>query len=343
MITRTGSALLAMLLGCPLSGVAQGLSVHPYGSLRVQAEAVRPDNRAALGAYTGLRDAYSRIGVSAEYEWGRASLFGQLELPLDAANVRLRDPYDQGGFGRADAEDRRIARVGVRTTLGTLAVGQQWTPYYNAIAATVDRFSTYYSGFATYGVSRLRDTLSYASPDINGLTFAASYTPARGNRKSTSRIDDRRLQATLSYAFGAALISAAVDDRGHPSGLRDRLYGVSASYTVGNLYLGAKMEMTDTSDAGAFYGDGARAINLLGEYAAGRNTYKLMLARLENYGENIVHVGVDHQYDDALVLFAEFYREQETAALTPERRGLAGLDREVSGGKVFAAGVRYTF
>lgn len=45
---------------------------------------------------------------------------------------------------------------------------------------------------------------------------------------------------------------------------------------------------------------------------------------------------------DNLTLFAEFYQEQETAALTGKRQGLDGFDAAVGGGKMIAAGFRYT-
>lgn len=44
---------------------------------------------------------------------------------------------------------------------------------------------------------------------------------------------------------------------------------------------------------------------------------KLMLANVENYGEIIVHLSIDHLLQDHLKIFAEYYRESESAALTP--------------------------
>ena len=48
---------------------------------------------------------------------------------------RLRDPYDQD----EPISHRQRWREG---TLGALTYGQQWMPYYNAVAAPVDMFST---------------------------------------------------------------------------------------------------------------------------------------------------------------------------------------------------------
>ena len=321
-----------------------------YGSLRMQAETVRPGNRDALSAYSGIRDAYSRLGVNAHYEWaGGTRLFGQIELPFDSANMRMHDPYDQGGVGRTDRDGRkdpartRIARAGLEGALGTLSVGQQWMPYYNAISAPLDWFSTYYSGFATYTSFRVENTIAYYSPDLNGFGLAFSYSNDRGNRRSPARIDDRRIQGTVSYALDDFTVAAGVDDRGNADGYRDRIYGLSGTYTRGSWYFAAKYEVTDNNVPDSFYGDGSRAVNLLASYTAGRNTYKAMVARVKNYGDNIIHLGVDHQYNEALTLFAEYYREQETAAITSERGGLAEFDAAARGGQVLAVGLRYNF
>lgn len=317
-----------------------------YGSVRTQVESVQPDNENALGAYEGLRDAYSRLGIKADYAISDGlTIFGQVEIPLDTASLRVRDPYDQGGYGRSQGERFRLGQIGLRGNLGTLAYGQQWMPYYNAIAATTDRFSTYYSGFATYTAFRVRNTLAYYSPIWQGFAFAASYSGADGNRRSTSRIDDRRIQFTTTYVFGNTQLAAGVDDRGDAGNQRNRIYGLSAAQQIGSLHLAAKYEIFDTANtsSGQFNSDGNQAVNLFASYALGKNTFKLMLARVENYGDNIVHFGVDHQYQDDLKFFAEYYREQETAALTIKQGGLDGFNAAAGGGQVFAAGLRYDF
>ena len=314
-------------------------TVDFYGSLRMQAERVSPDRRDRLGAYTSLRDAYSRLGVNIDYPLDPTlALLGQLELPVDSANLRLRDPYDQD-------EHLRIARVGLRGRFGTVTYGQQWMPYYNAIAAPVDMFSTYYSGFATYTVFRVARTLAYQTPEVNGFSVAGAYAGSSGNRASTSRIDARRWQAAATYTRGDTRIAVGIDDRGNAGYGRNRLYGLSASHQFGNLYLALKYELFDTGNRrpGAFSTDGNRAVNLFGSYVLGKTTIKMMAARLENYGGNIVHVGVDYALSDKHTVFAELYREADTAALTARRGGLADIDAGTGGGRALVVGLRYDF
>ncbi len=346
-LSRIAVALLVSagsLAATAQENTATGWSWDHYGSLRMQVESVRPDRRAGFGSYSGLRDAYSRFGANLAYRFdGGARAFAQIEVPFDSANFRLRDPYDQGGFGRDEAEPLRIARVGLEGRFGTLSLGQQWMPYYNAIAAPVDWFSSYYSGFATYTTPRVRNTVAWYSPRVGGFGVAASWSAPHGNKLSTARIDDRRWQATASWNDGPLTIAAGLDDRGNADGYRDRLYGLTTTWQREAWYLAFKYERTDTNVPGAFYGDDQQAYNLLGAYTRGRNTWKLMVARVEGYGEDTVHFGVDHRYSDALTFFAEFYSESETAAITDRRRGLDRYDATVSGGRALSLGLRYDF
>src|SRR5690606_9766206 len=151
----------AGLIALPALAEESGWSLDYYASLRSQFEYVSPGKHDAIDAYTGMRDAYSRFGGNLAYRFNDGiRLFAQIEVPFDSANFRLRDPYDQGDSSRDDAEPLRIARIGAEGPFGTLSLGQQWMPYYNAIAAPVDWFSSYYSGFATYTTPRVRDTVA---------------------------------------------------------------------------------------------------------------------------------------------------------------------------------------
>lgn len=347
---RFVSASLALgLAGCLAwtEVAAQGApAVDFYASLRTQAEAVSPDRDDRLDSYTGFRDAYSRVGLKLDYPLGaEMALTGQLELPVDSANFRMRDPYDQGDAKRPHGERIRLAQLGLRSRLGTLTYGQQWMPYYNAVAAPVDMFSTYYSGFATYTVFRVSQTLAYSSPQVAGWSLGAGYAGSSGNARSTSRIDAPRRQLTATYTAGDTRLAVGVDDRGDAGYGRNRLYGLSASHQAGPLYLALKLERFDTGNRqrGSFSSDGNQAINLFGSYALGKTTFKLMLAKVENYGDRIVHLGVDHQLSDDLKLFAEYYREGETAVLTPRRGGLDDFDGGISGGQALAVGIRVDF
>jgi len=319
-------------------------SYNFYSSIRMQAESVNTDNEQAMSSYRGLRDAYSRVGVNTNYAFNqKTSIFTQLELPFDTVNMRFRDPYDQGQVGRENAENIRVGLIGLISPIGTVTAGQQWMPYYNEIIFPVDQFSSFYSGFATYTTFRVKETLAYKSPLWKGVSFGGSYTTRHGNNRSPSRINVRRIQTVVSYQMGSSRLAVGMDDRGNANGYTDRLYGASWSYAFERWSFAAKFEATDTDNPNSFYGDAAKALNFYTAYQKGKNTYKVMLANVEGYGETILHLGVDHRINNNLRLFAEFYQEQETAAITSKKAGLEGFDSNVQGGKIFLLGFRYDF
>jgi len=314
---------------------AQAIDFDFYGSLRFHAEAVSPDKDNALDSYTGWRDAYSRLGFKAHQQLGDgADAYAQLELPLDLPNKAVQDPWEQ-------SQDIRIAKVGIKGVFGNLSIGQMWLPYYNAIAYPVDMFSSYYSGFATYTSFRKGNTLAYYSPAFSDFSVGFGYSLDHGAAKANGD-SDNRLQATLSYQLGDMTLAAGIDDLG--GAYDSRILGASLSWqAMKDLYIGAKHEQHDSKIDSGYGANGDTAVNLYAGYTVGNNTYKIMLANMDNYGEGILHLGWDHQYRDDLKFFVEFYREQETAAITEEQGGLNETCWSCSGGHVVAAGLRYDF
>ena len=255
-------------------------------------------------------------------------LFGRLELPLDLANRAVQDPWDQ-------EQDVRVAEIGLRGDFGTFVYGQTWLPYYSAIAFPVDLFSSYYSGFATYTAFRRGDTLAFYSPMFDGFSFAAAWSDDNGAD------NDDRLQLTASYAFGATTVSLGLDDLGGDDDLR--IWGVSLMHGIGRLYIGAKYEVHDSGIDSGFGARGDKAVNLYAGYTMGKNTFKAMVASVDNFGENIFHAGWDHQFGHQFMFFVEYYYEEETAAITEKRGGLAETAWDADGGQVFLGGLRYDF
>jgi len=248
--------------------------------------------------------------------------------------MRARDPWDQD-------EDIRIAKVGIKGTFGDLAVGHMWLPYYNAIAYPVDMFSSYYSGFATYTSFRKDNTIAYYTPSFAGFSAAAAYSDENGAARSNGN-EDNRWQATASYKAGDLTLSAGLDDLGGANDLK--IWGTSVMWQATDaLFIGAKYEEHD-SDIDAGYGaDGDAAMNLYAGYTLGKNTFKATIADVDNYGENIFQLGLDHQYREDLKFFVEYYSEQETAAITTRRGGADDTCWDCDGGYVIAAGLRYDF
>jgi predicted porin len=326
-----GLAALTFFAG----GEANALDFDFYGSLRFHAEAVSPDDDSTLDSYTGLRDAYSRLGFNASHLLSDSlTAYGKLELPLDLPNKAAQDPYDQD-------EDIRIGKVGIKGGFGDLSIGQMWMPYYNAIVVPFDSFSSYYSGFTTYSAFRKSDTIAYYSPNFGGLSGGLGYSLDNGAAKSNGEADDR-LQATLSYNFGQVTLAGGLDSLG---GVNDStILGTTVAWQATDaLYIAAKYEVHDSDIESGYGADGDRAMNLYAAYTLGKNTFKATIADVEGFGESILHLGWDHQYQDDLKFFIEFYSEEETAAITEEHGGLSETCWSCEGGEVIVAGLRFDF
>lgn len=322
--------LLGASLAMAFSTPALAVDFDAYGSLRLGVEAVAPDGSADED-YSGFRDAYSRVGVKVSEklsdDW---TVTAQLEIPLDLANFDIHSPYDQ--------EDKvRIAKIQVTGPLGTLWYGTGWMAYYNNIAYPVDFFSSYYSGWATLTTFRRAKTLYYSTPAWNGLSASIASTD------DNPGVDDNRNQYVLSYSNNGFTLAGGLDDN---AGSTDtRIWGAAATYTKGPWYLAGKYEVLDTVGPN----DGKGAKNLLVQYSIdGKNTVRGMIADVDawSYGDTILHIGWDHQYNDKLKVFLEYYSEESTAAISQSNDsfGPSGyISGVASGGSVITTGVRYDF
>jgi len=339
----SGAVALALFLG-PHAAFAQqegagGVEFDFYGSLRLQYEAADPKGE---DSYDGFRDAYSRMGFNASYGINEdLNAFAQLEVPIDLANGKIQDPFNTSD------EDIRIGKVGLEGAFGTVAYGRDWLPYYNAIAFPVDMFYSFQSGFATYTTFRESNSVMYYSPDFNGFSFAASHSANAGYADSSGSADDR-IQLTGTYSMGDTTISVGVDDVDGAN--NTRIWGLSAMHTMGPLALAAKVEyIKSDQDIGAFGDDGDVAANIYAAYTMGQHTFHGTYANVDNYGEDVYHLGYAFNWMDGLTLFAEYYYEEEATGAVPavEARdtGSDPIPFPSGGGSnnVFMVGMHYSF
>ena len=332
------------LVALTFTAVAQtclATELELYGSLRIQVESVSPDT-AEDEDYVGFRDAYSRVGAKFSHGFKNdLSLTAVIELPVDSANGKIQDPWDQQN-SISDTADIRIAKVQVGSPkYGLIWIGKDWMPYYNEIAYPVDNFSSYYSGFATFTTFRKDQTISYLSPDFNSLQFGVALSHDNGAIQSNGGYDDRK-QATISYMVGNTKLALGVDDIGGADDLR--IVGISLKLSLGDVYIGAKYErhQSDIKSKTVYGHDGSTAANLYAQYKKNKHTIKGHIARVDNYGENIFHVGYDYQLDENTKLFAEYYWEETGGAITTKRGGY-GNTFWLDGGSAVLMGVRYDF
>lgn len=347
----------ALLTGMATLPAHAELTVTPYGSLRIQAEAVSVDE-AQPGeddSYTGLRDAYSRLGVNASYdEIDNVDITATVEFPINSARLRAEDPtfFQESYQGN---NKPRVADITVSNdSYGSLRVGTQWLAFYNTVAYPVDFFSSFYSGYATQASFR-RDAVTYTTPSMGGLTATVSAVD-QTNEGGTNYLDS--MQYALSYAvnddlaLGLAYQDSEQDSADRTGYNKADQAGISAVWSPGNWRFAAKVEQLLTNDSNV-QDDDPLTYNLLGSYSWAKYTLRAMVAHGEETDEgdaffqgDSAQVGLDYRHTEKLKFFAEyFYEELGYAIYTPNSESfnpLAGYHVE-SDGQVFTVGMRFDF
>ena len=229
--------LTAIAILGAFSGFAQAQSsVTIYGI--VDAGIVRESggvNGSATNISSGVGSA-SRIGFRGTEDLGN----GVSALFLLETGYRL----DTGASDVAGSIFNRQAYVGLKGAAGTLTLGRQYTPYYNAVSQVADPFNAGYAGSAknllpTAGVNtRTSNAVVYASPVVNGFSGELSYSLAEQGGNS---IAGRQIGAALSFGAGKLNARLAHNHRNNDlavgSVVQDRQIGrntlLAANYDFG--------------------------------------------------------------------------------------------------------------
>ncbi len=329
---RWKATSLALLCVVPtLAQRVQAFEISPYANLNIHAEYVEPDQETEqVKKHTGLRDSYSQIGINFKHELtDNYKVLFHLFTPVDLANLEFQDTWDHD----ADSPQYEIYWT---TPYGELQAGYLYLPYYNAIASVIDRFSSYYTGFATYSAFRTKKSLVYVSPTFNGFNIEASVSVNQGFD------DDNLLNLAFNWKNDKTSVSMGLQD--HQGLLNTRIWGISAGLQPTEaLFLGIKTEVFDSDSTEGYGSDGDRATAAFVSYDYGKQAYKAMLADTDNYGEVSYTLGWDYHYSDGIKFFAEYYTEEETSAITAERAGSEVFDTAASGGRALAVGVSLNY
>jgi hypothetical protein len=317
------------------------------GSIRVQAESVSVDKSAVDAgedeSYTGVRDAYSRFGVTATYPLSNGTTLGaKLEIPFNTQQMQAEDPsYFEGFYKENNAP--RVLKLTATGDWGSAAIGKQWLAYYNAVAYPVDYFSSFYSGFATYAGFR-REAATYTTPSFSGFSATASMVDLVDGGDETY-LDTT--QASLNYSLDGLSLAVAYQDT--YNGKAD-LLGASAAYTTGPWRFATKVEQLDSPDETTI-GVDPMMYNLYASYQLNDYTFKAHYAKgdITNdstayYQGDSYHLGADYQYTKNLKVFVEyFYEERAYAIYTQDAVEYSALGSNVTNGSALAIGARYDF
>ncbi|MCW9089080.1 MAG: porin [Gammaproteobacteria bacterium] len=323
---------LLPLLSAAAWPVQAELEVTPYASLRAQVEAVSVDQAVAGedDRFVGIRDAFSRFGVTAGYDLANGTrLGGQVEIPFNMGNFDAEDPtfFDDNSV--------RVAKLTASGAWGSAWIGKGWLPYYNNVAYPVDMFSSFYSGWATY--ARFREYAAvYSTPSFQGLTLTASAIELDPSR-------EEGFHYVLSYSRSGLTISYAMEDLDSDNESNNGdTHGVALSYSSGPFYVAVKSEeyMPEA-------GEDQRISNIYASYALDKYTIKGMVADGDDNhwapGRS-AQFGIDYQYSDTVKLFAEYFSEERSYAILKtdadsyDTLATYGTD---SDGQAFLLGFRY--
>ncbi len=163
----------------------------------------------ATNISSGIASA-SRIGFRGTEDLGK----GLSALFVLETGLRL----DTGAADVAGSLFNRQAYVGIKSaTLGTLALGRQYTPYYLALSVVADPFGAGLAGsaknlFPTAGVNtRSSNAINYVSPKFaGGLVAELSYALGEQSGSATS---GQQIGAALGYTAGKLTARVAHNHR----------------------------------------------------------------------------------------------------------------------------------
>ena len=130
----------------------------------------------------------------------------------------------------------RVAKVGVSGAFGTVSLGQDWSPYDNAMNDAMDyqHISAMAAAWNTASLTNINNPLSqitalhadngnntpsgtvtgmiqYQSPDVNGFNAVAAYAPSRKYDAANNGTDATYYGFGLNYAKGPVVVALATE------------------------------------------------------------------------------------------------------------------------------------
>lgn len=183
---------------------------------------------------TDITDALSRLGVSAKYK-----LTDTLSA-IALAEVRINLGHD----GSEDFFTEHLGYVGLESSnMGLFAIGTQWNPYYNIVAAVTDVYYHRASpfGYDNVGPFREEQIVRYAL-SFSGVSLDLG-TQLKGQDAGDEDYD--KVYAGLGYSYGPVYVGVAY--LGDASGMEQRDYvGLGASLSLmDDLYVAVTYQSLD--------------------------------------------------------------------------------------------------
>lgn len=290
-----------LCIGLALPGVAMSdghendTDISLYGRLWPKVTYISPSDR---DPSTDITDALSRLGVSANYK------LSETLTAIALAEVRVNLHSD----GSEDFFTEHLGYVGLQSSdLGLLAIGTQWNPYYNIVAAPTDVYYHRSSpfGYDYRGPFRTEQIVRYAH-SFGGLNLDLG-VQLKGQDGGTGPEDYDEVYAGVGYSYGPVYVGLGY--RGVADGTDFAGLGASLSVTD-DLYLAVTYQSIqipdgpdqDSLDVAATYSFGTGYTLIAGIFTYDRNSD----SDLKLFGNNLTLV---KSLTSNVRVFAEWLRK----------------------------------
>jgi len=258
---------------------------------------------AASGAYFSLRDSVnftdngsktfvkeknngSRIGAKMTEDLGNGLKgFGRFEIKVDTAT--------SGGFTGG-----RLGYVGIGGAFGSVAIGQQWGPYYNALGD----FDVFNAAGATFfqGPFRLSNSLVYTAPSSD--VFSGQLALVMNGFDATVANDQTgvdQVHVGAKFSFGPATLGLGyVSDQVNDN---NDLFGATLSLAFGNatiFFNGEAKQQAVGSDINTYHA--------VAQFKSGKTRFRAGYATNDDTNDDAFQLGVEHKITGTFRFWAEY-------------------------------------
>jgi len=228
----------------------------------------------------------SRIGAKTTEDLGNGlKAFARYEIKIDTAT--------SGGVTGG-----RLGYVGISGAFGAVSLGQQWSPYYNAVGA----FDIYEAvGLQDYqGTERIGQTLIYTAPGSD--MFSGQLGLVMNGYDATVANDQTgvdQVNAGATFTFGPATLGLGyVSDQVIDN---NDLYGATLTLDFDNATLFINGENQQQA-----VGSDIKTYALVGEFRSGKNSFRAGYSTNDSTNDDHFQLGVAHELTGTFHVWAEY-------------------------------------
>ncbi len=245
------------------------------------------------GNFSDVKNEASRLGVKGSEDLGGGlSAIYQYEFGVNA---------DGSNDGSGNPLGQRLSWVGLKGGFGSVTLGRQWSPYYNAVGLG-DVWNSDDTALSYYALGiphRISNALIYASPSFSGLGVSGAIV-VDGQGNDLGGVAEKKdgidmYDVAVSYVNGPLTLGAAYrgcesvgcgEGGRQPNSTVDRIgfpadssvWGVAGSYEFGGVFkLIATFQRADLGEIDAE----PMAYDLTGEYKIGNGIARAAWGRVD--------------------------------------------------------------